>query len=143
MTLQAYDPVRTVNADGTNKGYAPKVAVQTPDGLVPIVAPSPDQDPILDHAHGQVTSVSGSAVVLTPPSGCKYADFYSSADVWVRTDDAAAAVPTAAMAGGVPAFVGGAQNPRTLAVTAGVPVRAISASGSAALVVAVPHKSRG
>ena len=36
MAKQGYDPIRTTNADGTNLGYASKVARTTADVLVMI-----------------------------------------------------------------------------------------------------------
>lgn len=110
------------------------------DDNVLAVAPSSDQDPILDHAAGVAKSITVSAAVFTPPAGCKHVDFYASADVWVRTDDAAAAVPSDGMAGGTPTFVG-AGTSKPIGVTAGKPLRAVSVSG-AALVVVTPYKAR-
>lgn len=104
------------------------------------VAPSPDQDPILDHANGAAKSITTSAAVFTPPADCKFVDFYASADVWVRTDDMPAVVPSDGMANGTPTFVG-AGTVKPIAVTPLKPLRAVSVSG-AALVIVTPYKAR-
>lgn len=99
-----------------------------------------DQDPIPNHTGGKVTSVTASAVILNTPAGCKFAEISAPGDIWVRTDDVAAVVPVAGMAG-VPILVAAGQT-RIVPVTPGTAVRAISASGAAVLVVVVPLKVR-
>lgn len=110
------------------------------DGAI-AAAPSADQDPVYGHVHGNAASVTASTVIFTPLADHKYAEICATADIWIRTDDAAAVVPIAGMTNGVPIFVG-AGVPKVVPVKPGVPVRAISASGSAVLVVIAPLEAR-
>lgn len=77
---------------------------------------SPDQDPVLDHTNGVKVTVTTSAVVFTPPAGCKFARFSCDVDTFIRTDDAVAADNAAA----VRLYAG---PPEILPVKEGVPVR--------------------
>ena len=149
MAIKTYDPVRTTKPDGTNLGFTPKVAKSTPDGLIPMVAPAPSHDLILDQARGTSKSVSASTTLITPPSidaedpyDCEYMWLYSlTADIFWRADDVAAAVPIDGLTGvsnGIPAGLPG----QGISVTPGVPVRVISATGVATIVVATPAKPR-
>lgn len=87
-------------------------------------APSTDQDPIFDHANGDKKTVTASAVVFTPPAGCKFVRLDATVDTFVRTDDQVALDDGKAIriAGGMP--------PEIVPVTPGVPVRAYAATSS-------------
>jgi hypothetical protein len=91
-------------------------------------------DPVYNNALGTKTSVTSSAVVLTPPANCKFARITTNADIVVNTAGAAAVDDgTAAL------IVGGV--PETIPVTSGVPVYALSLSGTAVVRV-TPLKNR-
>jgi hypothetical protein len=141
MAKQGYEPVRTTNPDGSNLGYASKVARVTADGLVPMAALTDDQDPVYDHANGAAVSITTNATLITPAAGCSFVEIHAPADIWIRTDGANAVVPSNGMANGVPTLVAAGQ-PKIVPVTATVAVKAISASGSGVLVTAVPLKAR-
>lgn len=87
-------------------------------------APSTDQDPIYDHANGDKKTVLASAVVFTPPAGCKFVRMDATVDTFVRTDNAVAADDGKAIriVGGAPAEI--------VPVTAGVAIRAFAAASS-------------
>lgn len=85
--------------------------------------PSTDQDPIFDHANGEKATVTASAVVFTPPAGCKFARFDATVDTFIRTDNQAAADDGKAIR-----LIAG--QPEILPVTATVAVRAYAASSS-------------
>lgn len=85
--------------------------------------PSTDQDPIFDHANGEKATVTTSAVVFTPPAGCKFARFDATVDTFIRTDDQPAADDGDAIR-----LIAG--QPEILPVTAAVAVRAYAASSS-------------
>lgn len=85
--------------------------------------PSTDQDPIYDHANGEKATVTTSAVVFTPPAGCKFARFDATVDTFIRTDDQPAADDGDAIR-----LIAG--QPEILPVTATVAVRAYAASSS-------------
>jgi hypothetical protein len=98
--------------------------------------PSVDQDPIYDHANGNTAAVtSTSAAAYTPPAGCKFVQVYASADTYIRTDDA-----PASLTDGKGALVQGLAAPSIHPVTAGVPIRAITAT--TATVTFLPFKVR-
>jgi hypothetical protein len=97
-------------------------------------APSPDQDPIFDHANGTKTSVTTSATVITPPTGCKYLRISADADVFVNT------AGSAAVDDGTSIRII-ANQPEVIPVTAGTAVKALSASGTA-VVRCTPLKVR-
>lgn len=86
-------------------------------------APSTDQDPIFDHANGVSMAVTASAVVFTPPAGCKFARFDATVDTFIRTDGQPAADDGKAIR-----LIAG--QPEILPVTATVAVRAYAASSS-------------
>jgi len=86
-------------------------------------APSTDQDPIFDHANGTSAAVTASAVVFTPPAGCKFARFDATVDTFIRTDNQVAADDGKAIR-----LIAG--QPEILPVTAGTAVRAYAASAS-------------
>lgn len=86
-------------------------------------SPSADQDPILDHANGVKVTVTASAVVFTPPAGCKFARFVTDVDTFIRTDDTAAADD----AGATLLLAGQSE---ILPVTPALPVRAYCASSA-------------
>mgnify|MGYP003626531784 CR=1 FL=1 len=104
--------------------------------LVPaqVSFPSPDQDPVFDHAYGTKTPVTVSATILTPPAGCKYACVSSNVDIFVNTAGATAVDDGTSIP--VFAFV-----EKTIPVTAGVAVKALSSSGTATVRV-TPLKVR-
>jgi hypothetical protein len=91
-----------------------------------------DQDPIFDHANGVKVTSGASAPVFTPGAACKYALFQSSGDVFIRTDDVAAAD-----AAGSVLIVAGL--PVIYPVTPGVPVRAFGAGPTLRI---IPLKAR-
>lgn len=111
----------------------PTLGAKAPGGSVS-VTPSTDQDPIFDHANGTKTSVTASAMVITPPSGCKFIRISSDVDVFVNTAGAAA------VDNGTSIRIL-ANQPETIPVTAGVEVRALSSSGTA-VVRCTPLKAR-
>lgn len=114
--------------------------MQTDAGGIQRTALTPDQNPIYDHAAGLTKSITTSAVLFTPPTGCTFAEISAPADVWVRTDDVAVVVPVDG-ATSAPVYVP-AGVPKMVPVTPGVPLRAISAGGSAVLVTVLPLKVR-
>lgn len=91
-------------------------------------------DPVYNNASGTKTSVTSSAIILTPPAGCRFAEIDTTADVVINTAGAAAVDDGTAkrILAGVPEIV---------PVTAGVPVRALSLSGTAVVRV-TPLKNR-
>ena len=104
------------------------------DGTMKVISSlSADQDPIFDHTNGTKTTVTTSAAILTPPTGCKFARFASNVDCFIRTDNAAAADDAAAIA----LYAG---QPEIFPVTPGVAVRAFAASS--AVIRATPMKAR-
>lgn len=97
-------------------------------------APSPDQDPIFDHANGvKNAAVTASATILTPPAGCKFARITSDVTCFVRTDAGVAADD----AFSVVVF---ANIPEIVPVTAAVDVKAYA--GSSAVIRCMPFKAR-
>lgn len=97
-------------------------------------APSADQDPIFDHANGErVAALTSSAVVFTPPAGCKFARFDATVDTFIRTDNVAAADDGDAIR-----LIAG--QPEIIPVTAGVAVLAYAATASVLRVT--PLKAR-
>jgi hypothetical protein len=96
--------------------------------------PSTDQDPVFDTANGDLTAVTTSAVVLTPPTGCKYARFSTDADCVLNTEGSAAVDDGTA----VRLYAG---VPEIFPVVAGTGVYALSISGTAN-VYAMPLKVR-
>jgi hypothetical protein len=98
------------------------------------VAPSKDQDPILDHTNGTKTSVTTSATIITPPTGCKYIRISSDVDIFVNT-----AAATAVDDGTSIRIV--ANQPEIIPVTAATAVKALSSSGTAT-VRCTPYKER-
>lgn len=117
----------------TTLGAAPAVGatinlkvIDNGDGsysLQAISKPVADQDPIYDHANGEKATVTTSAVVFTPPAGCKFARFDATVDTFIRTDDQPAADDGDAIR-----LIAG--QPEILPVTAGTAVRAYAASSS-------------
>jgi len=106
-------------------------------GSIPILAaPSLDQDPIFDHANATKTSVTTSAVVITPPAGCKYLRISTDADIYINTAGAAA---TDGATGGGARIIANA--PEVVPVIGGTPVYALSALGTAT-VRCTPFKAR-
>jgi len=99
-----------------------------------LVSPSSDQDPVFDHTNGTKTSVTASATILTPPTGCKYARISSDVDIVVNT-----AGSTAVDDGTAIKITGGIAE--TIPVTAAVAVKALSLSGTAAVRI-TPMKVR-
>ncbi len=95
-----------------------------------------DQDPIFDHANATKTSVTTSAIVITPPAGCKYLEVSTDVDIFVNTEGAAA---TDGSTGGGARVV--ANISRVIPVTGGKPVYALSSSGTAT-VRCTPLKAR-
>jgi hypothetical protein len=91
-------------------------------------------DPVYNNALGTKTSVTTSAIVITPPSGCRFVRISTDADVVINTAGAAAVDNGTAtrIIGGVPEIV---------PVTAGTPVYALSLSGTAVVRV-TPLKNR-
>jgi hypothetical protein len=91
-------------------------------------------DPIYNNAAGQKTSVTTSAIVITPPADCRFVRISTDADIVINTAGAAAVDNGTAtrIVGGVPEIV---------PVTAGVPVYGLSLSGTA-VVRCTPLKSR-
>lgn len=93
-----------------------------------------DQDPVFDHEAGvKVPDLTASAIVFTPPVGCKFARFDCSADAFFRTDDTAAADD-----GKATRVLAGA--PEVLPVKPGVKVRGYAPAAS--IVRITPMKSR-
>jgi len=104
------------------------------DGTMKVIATlSADQDPVFDHANATKTSVTTSAVVLDPPTNCKFARVSSNVDCFVRTDGQ----PAADAAGSIPIVAG---QPEVIPVVAGVDVTAFAAS--TAVVRVTPLKAR-
>ena len=93
-----------------------------------------NQDPIFDHANGTKTSVTASATVLTPPTGCRFARISSDVDIFVNTAGA-----TAVDDGTSIRIV--ANQPEIIPVVAGTAVKALSSSGTA-VVRCTPMKAR-
>lgn len=89
-----------------------------------------------DEAHGVVKSITTSAVLFTPLTGHLYAEISAPADIYIRTDDAAVVLPSDGATSS--AIYVPAGQPKTVPVTAGVAIRALSASGSAVLVSVTP-----
>ena len=116
----------------SSSGLSPAAAVgsdqpltaETTSALRTASSPAPDQDPIFDHANGTKTSVTTSAGVITPPTGCKYVRISSDVNIYVNTNNAAA------VDDGTSILIFASQ-PETIPVQAGVQVRALSASGTA------------
>lgn len=99
-------------------------------------AASKDQDPIFDETNGTKTSVTTSATVITPPSGCKYVRIVADAAIVVNT--AGGTATDGATAGG--AYIA-ANTPEIIPVVAGTAVTALSLSGTA-VVRCTPMKAR-
>ncbi len=98
------------------------------------VSPAASEDVIFDHASGTKTSVTTSATVFTPPTGCKYVRISSDTDCFVNTSGA-----TAIDNGTALRLI--ANVPEILPVTEGVAVKVLSASGTA-VVRCSPFKAR-
>jgi hypothetical protein len=96
--------------------------------------PSADQDPIFDHANGTKTSVTTSAIIITPPASCKFVRISTDVDVYVNTAGNAAVDDGTAIR-----IV--ANQPEVIPVTAAVAVYALSSSGTA-VVRCTPLKTR-
>lgn len=97
--------------------------------------PTPDQDPVFDHANGTKTGVTTSATVITPPAGCKYIRISSDLDIYVNTAGGAAVDNGTAIR-----II--ANQPEIIPVIAGTAVNALSSSGTAT-VCCTPLKVRG
>lgn len=93
-----------------------------------------DQDPIFDHAAGTKASVTSSALVISPPAGCKYLRVSSDADIFVNT------AGLAAVDDGTSVRIV-ANAPEAIPVTGGIGVHALSALGTA-VVRCMPYKAR-
>lgn len=97
-------------------------------------APSPDQDPIFDHASGtKNAAVTASVTILTPPTGCKFARFSSDVDCFIRTDG----IDAADAAGSLKLF---ANIPEILPVVEAVAVKGFALSS--AVIRCLPFKVR-
>jgi hypothetical protein len=102
---------------------------------IPVTAtPSADQDPIFDHTNGTKTSVTASATVITPPTGCRFVRIHTDVDVFVNT------AGNAAVDDGTSIRIV-ANSSEVIPVVAGVAVRALSSSGTA-IVRCTPLKVR-
>lgn len=92
------------------------------------------QDPIFDHANGTKTSVTTSATIITPPTGCKYLRISTDVDAYINTAGSAAVDDGTSIR--IVANV-----PEVIPVTAGTVVKALSSSGTA-VIRCTPLKSR-
>lgn len=97
--------------------------------------PHPDHDPIYDHTNGTKNSVTTSAIIITPPAGCRFVRIDTDADIVVNTAGAAA------VDNGSAATIRAVSSPTSIPVTAGVAVYALSLSGTA-VVRCMPYKQR-
>ena len=96
--------------------------------------PSAAYDPIFDHDSGKKTSVTASALVITPPAGCKWVRVSSNVDILLHTAGEAAVDndETIYIVANIPEIV---------PATAGVAFYALSTSGTAT-VRCTPLKAR-
>lgn len=99
-----------------------------------VFAPSADQDPVFDNSHGTKNSITSSATIITPPTGCKYLNIVCSADIVVNTDGNTAVDDGTSMR-----IV--ANLPQIIPVIGGVAVKALSLVGTA-VVHCTPFKVR-
>jgi hypothetical protein len=122
--------------NGYVDGLESLLGAATPAGTNNIgkVSPADDQDPIFDMANGTKTSVTTSATVITPPTGCKYVRIGADVDIFVNTAGA-----TAVDDGTSIRIIAG--QPEIVPVTAGTAVKALSSSGTA-IVRCMPLKAR-
>lgn len=127
LRAQLVQPVST----GLPASLGPKTAA----GSLSVV-PSTDQNPIFDHANSTKSSVTTSAIIITPPAGCDFIRISADVDIFVNTANAAAT--DGATGGGIRIV---ANQPEIIPVTATVPVYALSSSGTA-VVRCTPMKVR-
>lgn len=100
---------------------------------VPIDLPL-SQDPIFDNTNGTKTSVTTSALIITPPAGCKFIRIATDVNIFVNASNAAA------VDDGTSILIF-ANQPEVIPVTPGIIVRALSSSGTAT-VRCMPLKAR-
>lgn len=96
---------------------------------------SPDQDPVFNHSAGTKTVVSTDAVILVPPTGCKYVRVTTDGDVVVNTNGQSPVDDGSGVH--IIAYI-----PEVIPVNVGVPVRAAALSGSVT-VRCMPLRVRG
>lgn len=98
------------------------------------VVPSTSQNPIFDHTNGTKTSVTTSATIITPPTGCQFIRLSTDVDIYVNT-----AGSTAVDDGTSIRVV--ANSPEIIPVVAATAVKALSSAGTAT-VRCTPFKVR-
>ena len=99
------------------------------------VRPPGDQDPVFDHANGVKATINASALLLTPPVGCKYLRISAEGDVVVNT----AGGPAADDGKSVRVVAGLAE---VIPVVAGQGVFVLSLTATPIVVRATPLKAR-
>ena len=93
-----------------------------------------DQDPVFDEANGTKTSLTMSAILITPPGGCKFVRIITDTDIVINTKN------SAAVDDGTGVYIA-ANTPEIVPVTGGIAVFGLSTSGTA-VVHCTPLKNR-